>query len=139
MEEPMKKTTIRFEVEVADKIEQLGNLAAIVTHFTDTYYHVRASFAQWIKQGFTKNELKLILDADNGLTYSVQLIAGYPAHLEDAITIDGLDTKWGVDSKAFMAKINGLEKHELMMLHEWSHWFWYGKWHKQPDLEEYVR
>lgn len=134
----MKKTTIRFEVEVADKIEQLGNLAAIVTHFTDTYYHVRASFAQWIKQKFSENELKLILDADNGLSFSVQLIAGYLAHLEDAIAIDGLDTKWDVDAKTFLGKIKAMPKHELMMLHEWSHWFWYGKWKEQPDFNEYV-
>ena len=135
----MKKTTIRFEVEVADRIEQLGNLAGVISHFTDTYYHVREAFTQWLKQKFSENELKLILDAANGLGYSPQLIAGYQAHLEDAIALDGVDVKWGVDAKTLLAKIEEMPKHELMMLHEWGWWFWYGKWKVQPLFREYVK
>lgn len=135
----MKKTTIRFEVETADKIEALGNLAGIVSHFTDTYYHVREAFAQWLRQEFTENELKLILVTAKGLGYSPQLIAGYQAHLEDAIESDGLDKKWGVDAGTLLAKIEEMPIHELMMLHEWAWWFWYGKWRRQPEFDKYVK
>ncbi len=135
----MKKTTIRFEVETADKIEQLGSLAGIVSHFTDTYYHVREAFSQHLKQVFSEKELKLILDAANGLGYSPQMIAGYQGHLENAIARYGLDKKWGVDAETLLAKIDEMAGHELMMLHEWGWWFWYGKWKQQPLFREYVK
>lgn len=69
---------------------------------------VNRSKVEMSKQ-FTDKECGLILDACNGIafydTVNIQLM---PASVDDAIEMDGLDQKWGVDGKGLMHKLNAL-------------------------------
>lgn len=133
-----ERGTVRIRKDVAERIEQLGNLSSVSSHFTESYYYVREAFARWLKKEFSKDELKMILEADRGLSYSLSLIQGYKYHLADAIRHGELDKKWGVDAAAFLAKVDKMAQHELMMIHEWSYYYWQGKWLSQPPVDDYV-
>lgn len=67
-----------------------------------------------------------------------KLIEGYVWHVEDAMKIDGLDAKWGVDAAALMAKLQALTKADLVIMHSWLNYYWYGKLKKRPSIEEYL-
>lgn len=58
---------------------------------------------------YSPDECALILDAVNGTAFADPVMVRLlPATVEDAIQIDDLDRKWGVDGPALMAKMDAL-------------------------------
>lgn len=90
---------------------------------------------------FNKSELSLILDVVNGL-YLTPNLAGLHvmAECEDGIRLNALDTKWGIDSSLFLAKLSSLTVVERVMLEIWACGFWAGgHWERENGLEEWCQ
>lgn len=80
----------------------------------------------------------MMLEAENGLIFSPRLITGYIVHVEDAISIDHLNKKRNIDGAALLEKLRGMSKSELVILHEWLNYYWYGKLRTRPSLSDYI-
>jgi hypothetical protein len=135
----LKKATIRIEDRIAERLQsEMGNLTAACTWLLEAYDAVRTYGLQKLKSIFTLDELKLILDAENGLIFSPRLIDGYMLHIQDAMNIDRLDQKWSVDASALIPKLESLCRAELVIMHEWMNYYWSGRLKTRPTMEEYL-
>ncbi len=135
----MKKSTIRIENAIADAIsDEMGNLTAGCTYLLAAYHYVRQQGLREIRSMFTLPELKLMLDAENGVAFSPALITGFPGHVDDAMTLDRLDQKWGVDRATLTGKLFAMPISTMIVLEEWLNYFWYGRHRQRPSIEEYL-
>ena len=135
----IRKATIRIESAIADSImANMGNLTAGATYMVEAYYYVREQGLREIRAMFTLPELKLMLDAENGVAFSSSLITGFPGHIYDAMSLDRLDRKWGVDRDALMKKLNDLPLSTMIVLEEWLNYYWYGRLGERPPIEKYL-
>ena len=119
--------------------------------FLEKYFRTRTAGAEYIleaishifsqemvriREQFGPNELKLIIDVFNGLIPTPKM-AGHHllASVEDGISLDQLDAKWGVNGQEMLAKIKALTPAQRAMLEIWA----IGYWHHEPlpDLDEY--
>lgn len=85
---------------------------------------VRSARARLAKERvFSGEEQALIIDALNGtmLEEHVEVLA---ANVEDAMTLDGLDEKWGVQKSALMEKLRSLSPLELAAVADAVEMFW---------------
>jgi DNA-binding transcriptional MocR family regulator len=133
----MNKATVRINEAIAAKLMEMGNLSGAATWIIEAYWAVREYGVERLKKLFTPAELTMIIDAENGLLFSPRMIEGYVYHLEDALKLDALKAKYGIED-SFMEKVRSLPKHDLVILHEWANYFWYGKWKKRPTIAEYI-
>ena len=133
----MKKATVRIDDKIAARLEEMGSLSGAASYIIEAYWVVREYGIDRLKRLFTSDELTMIIDAENGLLFSPRMIEGYVYHLEDALSLDGLKAKHGIED-SFMEKVRSLPKHDLVILHEWANYFWYGRWKKRPTIAEYI-
>lgn len=135
----MKKATIRIDDALAERLlEEMGNLTAAATWMVEAYAAVRQHGIASLRKYFTIDELLMILEAENGLLFSPRMISGYISHIEDAMLIDRVHEKYGVDSELMIAKISSIGKAELVILHDWMNYYWYGKLKERPPMREYL-
>lgn len=107
---PVKKFSISLFDHVCNQVDTRGEQrSTIINRDLDRYYEALKDTRRTLAQKFDANELGLILDNLNGTlmgeTYGVRLIY---ANVEDAITYDSIDRKWGVDGDALVAKLKAL-------------------------------
>jgi hypothetical protein len=81
---------------------------------------------------FSRGEACLICDALNGTWLLNDTWRWWPAEVEDAIRLNGLDDKWEVDAKALLSKVNGLTPTELCAVADAAERFW-----ETPEAEGY--
>jgi len=133
----VKKATIRIGSAIAESIiNEMGSLTA--TYMLEAYYFVRQQTLREIRELFTLDELRLMLDAENAVSFSPALIGGFPGHIYDAMNLDGLDRKWGVDRGALMEKLNAMPFSTMIVLEEWLNYYWYGKMPERPPYDNYL-
>lgn len=133
----MNKATVRIDDKIAARLEEMGSLSGVASYIIEAYWVVREYGIDRLKKLFTPDELTMIIDAENGLLFSPRMIEGYVYHLEDALKLDGLKAKYGIED-SFMEKVKSLPKHDLVILHEWANYFWYGRWKIRPTIAEYI-
>jgi len=89
---------------------------------------------------FSAGELSIIVDVSNA---SMLMPAMAGQHLipqvEDGISLDELDFKWGVDGAPFLARLRELTSFQTAALEVWGRAFWEGKYEKKGALEKYVQ
>jgi hypothetical protein len=72
----------------------------------------------------TLAEARLIVDALNGSLFDANTAPMLWASIEDAIKLDGLAEKWGVDGPALVEKLRGLSAFHCMALVDAAERFW---------------
>lgn len=103
----MKKTSVTLRDHVLFEVEARGEgRSSIINRDLDRYYEVLRDTRYALSQKLSEAEIGLILDNLNGVlmeeTYGVRLIY---ANIEDAVTFDSIDLKWGVDGDALVEKL----------------------------------
>lgn len=81
----------------------LGQVAKI--HLARTFEVYRRELAGL---DFSEGEASLICDANNGTIWEAHTLALLWANVADAIRLNGLEEKWGVDGDALVRKLQGL-------------------------------
>lgn len=95
-------------------------------------------FSIELKGIFTRSELSLIIDAENGTMINTQYWGSQQMmaiHLNDAHNLDGLGTKWGVDIDHLIEKIEEMPKSLFLFFHEQVYRFWN---EGENSLEEFL-
>lgn len=126
---PVEKTGVSFAPEIWAELERRGhgNRSAIISRSLDRYFAVLAAYRQDLQTQFSDAEIALILDAFNGVAFwditSVRLAW---ANVQDAIEMDSLDTKWGVNDPAgLVAKLKALDLARLVALVDAAEMWWH--------------
>ena len=136
----MKKCTIRVDSHIANSIiREGGNLTATCTAYVEAYYYVRQNGLTEIRKMFSLPELRLMLDAENGVSFCPAMISGFPGHIFDSMALDRLDQKWGVDRNELMSKLNAMSPTLMVVLEQWLNSYWYGKMAVRPPYDEYLK
>jgi hypothetical protein len=87
---------------------------------------------------FSVDELRLLIDVFNGTALTPSMAGQHIAtQVADAIALDGLDQKWGIDGPRMMSRLKRLAPIMLASLEIWANGYWYTK-PEPPDLAEYV-
>lgn len=135
----MKKATIRIEDGLAARLQaEMGNLTAGCTVLVEAYASVRQYGIKRFQEIFSLNELSLMLDAENGVIFSPRMIQGWVGHVHDACYIDNLHLKYSVDPQVLLEKLGKLSDSDLVIIHDWMNYYWYGKLKNRPPIEEYL-
>lgn len=111
-----RRITITLPPETYRKIERRvdeGQRSAYIAQALDRYFGLMHYSRDSLKNMFTDNELGLIVDALNGVYMgdesSLRLVW---AAVQDAVKIDKLDEKWGVDGPTVVRKLEDLKDSE---------------------------
>ncbi|MBW1723141.1 MAG: hypothetical protein JRJ78_13930 [Deltaproteobacteria bacterium] len=94
-----------------------------------------------LKGWLSRQELKLILEVSSGLVVNPEL-AGHqlPLACDQAMSLDGLDKKHGVDAQVLLGKLGDLSDWERTCLEIWASGFWNSKAYDQEDgLNNYLK
>lgn len=123
---PVKKFSISlFDQVYSQVIERGEQRATIINRDLERYYEALKDTRRLLSQKFDAKELGLILDNLNGTlmgeTYGVRLIY---ANVEDAITYESIDRKWGVDGDALVVKLKALSFVENAALADAAERWW---------------
>lgn len=102
------KLSITVSPAVLAEIERReeGNVSAVFNRSLERYFALLSrSLARWREQ-LSDDECALIIDATNGTMFADTFSLGYlAAEVADAISMDGLADKWGVDGPALVEKL----------------------------------
>lgn len=70
-------------------------------------------------QGFSEAELNAIRDATLSWMVTPETASYLWVEVEDAIRLEGLDRKWGIDGRALVERLRGLCPAEAWALMQW--------------------
>jgi hypothetical protein len=113
-----------------------GGLEYVIDSFPQLYRLTLHS----LKGRFSRGELMLILDVNNGLWLTAQHAGQHlSAQVADGISLDELDKKWEIDGSDLNAKVGALTIFESACMEIWTKAFWEAASRENQDIEEYVR
>lgn len=118
-----KRTAIYVGENLASYLEaREGPRSASINTLADRYMHILAGS----RLDLSDAELSLIRDANNGTVFTPARtgLPGLAYNVEDAIKLDNLDRKWGVDGAALVAKLRACTRAELACLVEDVERYW---------------
>jgi len=137
----MKKIAPQIDQSSADFLaENFRSLNFGATYVLDAFRPLYRHTLDHIRKHFARGELMLMLDCMNGTA----LTAGFAGqHLQlnvyDAMKLDGLDKKWGVNRARLNNELESLTIFERACIEIWANGFWYGgPGSEGRDIEEYV-
>lgn len=124
----MKTSSFRTTMQKEQSLKDVwGSTSAGATKAVDAYINLRKRVLHGLKGRFTSNELKLLIDNQNGTIFSPDLFSSSQTlihALEDGIKLDSLDQKWDVDTESFFETIKSLSDSEAYFLREEIDRFW---------------
>lgn len=97
----------------------------------------RLTMAYELKGRFSRGELMLMIDVNNGLILTSGIAGQHmQAQVSDGIALDRLDEKWEIDGDLLNQKVAGLTIFQCFCLEIWIAAFW--ERHETIDIEKYV-
>ncbi len=123
---PMQKFNISMPDHVFEQVTARGEQrSTVIGRDLDRYYEALKDTRRQLVKKFSDEEIGLILDNLNGTlmgeTFGVRLIY---ANVEDAITYESIDAKWGVDGDALVEKLKALTFAENATLADAAERWW---------------
>lgn len=123
--------TIRTEPRNIDEIrERCGysahalTLGDVVARDVERYHALLRDARRPLRDQFSRAELMLIVDSCNGTLFEPSTVCALPFNIEDSISLDRLDEKWGVDGSALLAKLQALSPVQTQSLVDAVERFW---------------
>lgn len=140
----MTNITIRIsEIEVERLKKIYGKHTPAAQRAVESWFVLRQSTLRDLKGIFTENELKLLIDNENGslfnpeTDYNPEFLA---INVKDGCDFEELDKKWDVSLGVLIEKILKMKSAECLFLHDWIGQFWEGGYYKESRvLEEYIK
>jgi len=104
---PVSKMSISLLPKTAAEVKRRnrGNQSATVNSQLARYFEALRRERRGLRNILTENECALILDATNGVSHYPETVNMFAYGVLDAIELDDLDAKWGVDPSELMLKI----------------------------------
>lgn len=96
---------------IAALTERGDKLASTLREIIDRYLELLARGRAIAARELSVDQVALVADALNGTWMQADTIHLLYAEVEDAIKLDGLDTKWGVDGRWLIARLRSLPDH----------------------------
>lgn len=88
------------------------------------YYHLLDEARKEACRQLSDDEQALIIDSLNGVMMDARTMRILPHQISDAISIDRLDGKWGVDGQALTEKLEAMTPFELAAIVDGVEVFW---------------
>lgn len=125
---PADKYQISTQPELTAEIEMRNageNRSGTISKMLSRYLYVLADARRRLRDQFSEGEISLILDALNGTGFFDEHAPIFiDAEIADAISLDRLDAKWGVDGAALVKKLAALSYADKLALVDASERWW---------------
>lgn len=115
----------RLEAEIESRKDNgLMSMNRVMERDLERYYHMLRVARSEAAKLLSKDEAALIADAMNGIMTDPQTIGLLPHGIRDAIDLDKLDKKWGVDGEMLVAKLENVPLLTLAAIVDAAERFW---------------
>ena len=115
-----------------------NSLNEVVVRDLGRYYELMIRARTEANRLLSASEQALILDARRGILHDERFLTLLPHEVEDAVALEGLDEKWGVDGEALVEKLKAMPPVALAAIVDASDWYWSGGM-RDEDLAEPFR
>lgn len=122
--EASKATSIRLTEQARIGVDQRGTPTQAINEGLERYYQLLARTRKAMENKFAAAELALIADSCNGTLFEAWSIPLLHANIEDAITLDRLNEKWGVEEELLLDKLKALTHVECHAMVDAVERFW---------------
>jgi hypothetical protein len=122
VESDTKRIGLFCPPQLLAEISERGTVSEVIRESLERYYYLLARARAGLAGRFTAGELGLLCDLSNGTIWQAWSLDMSSAQVEDAGEASW--DKWGVDSKALVAKLNGLSLVEHAALIDATERFW---------------
>lgn len=120
---PMSRITITIPEKVLREVDARGdNRSAVISRDLERYYTLLQRVIKRVR--LSVEEACLIVDALNGILIDANTVQLLWANVADAISLDRLDQKWGIDGQFLIEKLRGLNELQAMALVDAAERFW---------------
>jgi len=139
------KKSFNLEPKAIEGIEKRvrynSDMTQVVNSALTHWFAIMDQAKRKLEPRFSRAEKGLILDATNGSWLGDMMNATLIwANVEDAISMDGLDTKWEVkDAQALIDKLKGLTPPECWALAEAIKEWWGDDYTNDKDFDELLK
>lgn len=130
-------TSIRIPEKIAAELDRRGPRSTIVNRDLGRLYDLYDRALRRID--LTVDEACLIADALNGTIHDNRTALMFSFGVEDAIDLDALDEKWGVDGVALIEKLSRLDELSCMAIVDAAERYWFGGKYRDMDMREGVK
>lgn len=130
-----QSTSIFLDDQLKAKIKLRGDQSHIIRRDLDRIYYAIDKTLVENRIGLTIDEACLIVDASNGTLYDPWSIGALDGEVADSIALDHTDTKWEIDGKALVAKLQGASYAEKLALVDSAERYWTA----HPGISEFRR
>ena len=127
-------TTMRFEQHIITALDERGQRSVVVNRDLERLYTLYDRSLR--RASLTLDEACLVTDALNASLYDAKTARLLPAAIRDAIQLDGLDRKWGVDGEALIQKLSALDEFACMAIIDAAERVWADE--SERDFREVV-
>lgn len=101
------------------------NFSGALRRALTRYFETLRRSAGALREALSEGEVSLILDALNGVGMMDEHSPAFiPHEIKDAIDIDRLDRKWGVDGASLVAKLSAMSYAQLCALADAAERYW---------------
>lgn len=108
--------------DLAREIDSRGPRSEVIRRDLERLYRLYRYAVREVT--LTPEEACLIADALNGTLMDADSASTLWAEVDDAIRMDGLDAKWGVDGQALVKKLRGLDRTACLAIADAVERFW---------------
>lgn len=127
-------TTMRFEHHIIAALDERGQRSVVVNRDLERLYTLYDRALR--RASLTLDEACLVTDALNASLYDAKTAHLLPAGVSDAIEMEGLTEKWGVDGEALVKKLSALDEFSCMAIIDAAERVWADE--SERDFREVV-
>jgi len=133
-----KKTSVYITANIEKQIMQRGdNRSGIINRDLERYYTVLDRALRTVS--LTENEALLIVDVLNGSILDTLSVRMLWAGVEDAINLDKVDEKWGINGAALVEKLRSLGEIQCLAVVDAAERFWADEDNRNMDTRETIK
>lgn len=132
-----KSVSVNLRPDILDALAERGQRAPTINRDLTRLYFLYDRALR--RLDLTVDEACLIVDAMNGTIHDERTSLMFSFGVEDAIQLDGLDEKWGVDGNALMDKLSTLDEIGCMAVVDAAERYWHNEKYRKMDVWEGVK
>ena len=120
----MANITVRMTPAVEKYIGETKNKSQKANYAIEAWIASEKEARRSLKGLFTAPELCALIDILNATIIDVAHANSLRYEFEDACSLDGMDSKWGLDKASTLAKMDALTMPQWIVLAQWAAAFW---------------
>lgn len=120
----MANITVRMTPQVEKHLSDTKNKSASANQAIECWIACEKEARRALKGLFIVPELCALIDILNATIIDVAHANSLRYEFEDACSLDGMDSKWGLDKTATLKKMDALTMPQWIVLAQWAAAFW---------------